>query len=95
MDAVSHTLHFIDEANPQMSQVQVKHLVGTGWSQNTGFHCFSLHHPSVSSLLSLQVTRTAQPVNLCCDSVSDNFPFTLPRPVPTGKMGVVNFDLCS
>lgn len=31
----------------------------------------------------------------CAMILSDAIPFTLPRPIPAGKMGVVNFDLCS
>lgn len=56
----------------------------------------SYYTTHLSPLLSLQITGTDEPVSLCCDdSVSDDFLFTLPRPIAAGKMAVVNFDLCS
>lgn len=95
LEAEKHPMEALSRIKPQCVTSPGKHLLGTSGSLNTACPHLALCHPSISLLLSLQVPVTAQPASLCCDSVSNNFPFALPRPVPAGKMGVVNFDLCS
>lgn len=64
MEALSHPLDFTEE-NLNMSQVQVKHLVGAGGSPNTAYPCLPLHHPSISLstvLASPQYSSACKPV---------------------------------
>ena len=72
MEALSHPLDFTEE-NLNMSQVQVKHLVGAGWCWRVTKHsypCLPLHHPSISLstvLASPQYSSACKPVLWFCE----------------------------